>query len=309
MLKYITIFLIIIGSDSYQAQAQKLQKNHSLSPQQKLQELFNPKSTAVLVSAHRGDWRNAPENSLQGLKNCIAMGVDIVELDLKRTKDGYLVVMHDKLIDRSTNGKGKPSDYTLEEIRKFKLKNGLGRTSSHPIPTFEEMLMAAKNKVLINVDKGYDYFDQVVEMLRKTGTADQAILNIDDNTYLDSVEARYGAIDASAVIMPIINYKVDSSGSILKSYLKHRKTIFQPVFDRDTFIQINNQAGYRAKGYGMWINSLWASLNGGHDDDNAVEENKPDETWGWLIKKGANVIQTDRPKQLLEYLRSKQLHQ
>ena len=60
----------------------------------------------MLVVSHRADWRNAPENSLQGIRNCIDMGVDMVEIDLKKTKDGHLVVMHDKTINRTMTGKG-----------------------------------------------------------------------------------------------------------------------------------------------------------------------------------------------------------
>ena len=72
---------------------------------------------SVLVVSHRADWRNAPENSLQAIKNCIAMGIDMVEIDLKKTKDGQLILLHDKTIDRTTTGKGKPEDYTLAELR------------------------------------------------------------------------------------------------------------------------------------------------------------------------------------------------
>lgn len=75
-----------------------------------------------MVVSHRGDWRNAPENSLQAIQNCIDMGVDMVEVDLKKTKDGHLIVMHDQTIDRTTTGKGKPENYTLEELRCFRLK-------------------------------------------------------------------------------------------------------------------------------------------------------------------------------------------
>ena len=53
----------------------------------------NLESEGILVVSHRGDWRNAPENSLQAIQNCIDMGVDMVEIDLKKTKDGYLVLM------------------------------------------------------------------------------------------------------------------------------------------------------------------------------------------------------------------------
>lgn len=307
--KYLALIFLTTTLFCYQAEAQKKVKEDSVLPQQKLEQLFNSKSNEILVAAHRGDWRNAPENSLLALKYCIDMGVDIMELDLKRTKDGQLIVMHDRTIDRTTNGKGKPEDYTLEEIQKFKLKNGLGRPTSHQIPTFEEMLIAAKGKILIDVDKGYEYFGEVVALIKKHNMFDQTIINIDDNTYFDSVESKYGKVDPAAVLMPVIRYTDSHAEEIVNSYMRHKKTIFQPVFDTDTIKTINDIPMLKKKGYGVWINSLWASLNGGHDDDTAVDENKPDESWGWIIKRGVNVIQTDRPKELLEYLRKKKLHQ
>jgi glycerophosphoryl diester phosphodiesterase len=282
-----------------------------LNGQVRLDQLLtrqNKSDNRILVAAHRGDWRNAPENSLQALKNVIAFGVDVMELDLNRTKDGYLIIMHDKTIDRSTNGKGKPEDFTLEEIRKFRLKNGLGRATDHTIPTFREMLREAKGKILIDVDKGYCYFPDVVKELKETGTLDQTIINIDDNTYYDSIVAKYGNVEDDIFIMPIINCKDPNAAAIIDSYKKHRNTIFQPVFDQDNYPVIANLPALRNDGFGVWINSLWASLNGGHDDDRAVEQNQPDETWGWLIDHGANIIQTDRPELLLNYLRKKKLH-
>lgn len=72
-------------------------------------DLKSHETKKVLVVAHRGDWRNAPENSLQAFQNCIAMGVDMIEIDLKMTKDNQLVIMHDNTIDRTTDGKGKVS--------------------------------------------------------------------------------------------------------------------------------------------------------------------------------------------------------
>jgi len=56
----------------------------------------------------------------------------------------------------------------------------------------------------------------------------------------------------------------------------------------------------------IWINSLWPSLNAGHDDDTAVELSKPDDSWGWILDSGASIIQTDRPQKLIEYLKTKQ---
>ena len=65
-----------------------------------------PTIKKTLIAAHRGDWRNACENSLEAIENAIRMGVDIVEVDLQRTKDGELILMHDRKLDRTTTGYG-----------------------------------------------------------------------------------------------------------------------------------------------------------------------------------------------------------
>ena len=81
------------------------------------ENLLGNYSDRVLVVSHRADWRNAPENSLQGIRNCIDMGVDMVEIDLKKTKDGHLVVMHDKTINRTMNEVFETVAEVLEELR------------------------------------------------------------------------------------------------------------------------------------------------------------------------------------------------
>ena len=60
----------------------------------------------VFVVAHRGDWRHAPENSIGAIEKAAAMGVDMVEIDIQKTKDGNFILMHDGNIDRMTDGTG-----------------------------------------------------------------------------------------------------------------------------------------------------------------------------------------------------------
>lgn len=71
------------------------------------EKLLNRNLHSVIVVSHRADWRNFPENSLEAIESAIRMGVDVVELDLQRTKDGKLILMHDSKLDRTTTGKGK----------------------------------------------------------------------------------------------------------------------------------------------------------------------------------------------------------
>ena len=83
-------------------------------------ELHDPASKKELVVSHRGDWRNWPENSIPAIESVIRMGVDIMELDLKLTKDSVLVLCLDKTIDRTTSGKGRVCDITIDSIRRSK---------------------------------------------------------------------------------------------------------------------------------------------------------------------------------------------
>lgn len=270
------------------------------------QELRNPDSQKVLVVSHRGDWRNAPENSLQAFRNCLNMNVDMIEIDLKQTKDGYLVLMHDETIDRTTNGKGRPSDYTLEELRQFRLINGLGRVTDHVIPTLEEVLNLCKGKILINIDKGYDFFKEVYELTERTGTTGQVVIK---SSYpLSKVRQENGDVLDKVIYMPIIQLDNPDAERILDEYLTISPVAIECCFQNCTSDVLRLLQKIKSSGVKIWINSLWASLNAGHDDDRAVEKGEVEESWGWIVSQGATLIQTDRPAAMISYLKEKGLH-
>lgn len=268
-----------------------------------VRDLKDPNSQKVTVIAHRGDWRNAPENSLQAFKNCIAIGVDMIEIDLKKTKDGHLVLMHDETIDRTTNGKGRPSDYTLAELRQFRLKNGLGRVTPHPIPTLEEVLQLTSGKILINIDKGYDYFQEVYALLQATGTTDQVVIK-SSHPY-EKVKAENGDVLDKVIYMPIVNLEQPDAAQRIQAFEGIHPVAIECVFQEVTPDVLSLMKQIQQNGTKIWLNSLWPSLNAGHDDDRAVEEEDPDSSWGWLLEQGATLIQTDRPAELIHYLDQK----
>ena len=107
----------------------------------------------IVVIAHRGAHREAPENTLASLEKAIQIGCDYVEIDVRRTKDGALVIMHDNHVARMTNGKGKIEDLTLAEIRKFDVKSRKGFAGPvQKVPTFDEILDHAKGRMKIYLD-------------------------------------------------------------------------------------------------------------------------------------------------------------
>lgn len=261
----------------------------------------------ILVVSHRADWRNAPENSIQAIQNCINMGVDMIEIDLKRTKDGHLILMHDKTLNRTTTGQGLPEEYTLEEIKKLYLKGGHGQKTRHKIPTFEEVMMVCKGKIMVNIDKGYDYFKDAYAILEKTGTINQCVMK-SSNAY-EKVKVENGEVLNKMVFMPVVQLHKEGAEKIIDDYIAelHPKA-FELVFDNDSPEVLRLIKKVKDSGSKIFINSLWPELCGGHDDDRAVELGEPEESWGWIINQGAKFIQTDRPAILLQYLKEKGLH-
>ena len=92
----------------------------------------------VWVAGHRCDWIYSVENSTDALKNAIRSGVDIAETDVRLTKDGKIIMMHDATINRTTVGEGVILDMTLEEIRKNHMRSiNYGVNTDLLVPTLE----------------------------------------------------------------------------------------------------------------------------------------------------------------------------
>lgn len=132
------------------------------------------------VAAHRGQWRDHPENSLPAILQAARDGAEVIEIDIKRTKDGHLVLMHDDTVDRTTNGSGRVEDLTLAQIKDLRLRQGLGNgpapVSDLQVPTFAETLEAVSGRnVLLNLDKGWDYRDQLISDLNDAGMLDYGL--------------------------------------------------------------------------------------------------------------------------------------
>lgn len=264
-------------------------------------------TTAVFVVAHRGDWRYAPENSVAAIEHSIAVGVDVVELDLQLTRDSVLIVMHDATLNRTTTGKGRVADWTLDSIRTLKLKNGCGIRTKHPVPTLEEALLAAKGRVLVNLDKADRYFDLVVPVLERTGTTRQIVMK--GSKPADEVLALYGKYLDEVIYMPVVNLDNENAAELMQGYIADLKpAAYELLYAQaeDTAMPLRMRDTLRGRAL-IWYNTLWDTLCGGHDDDLSLED--PDAAFGYLIDTlGARIIQTDRAEHLLNYLRQRGLH-
>lgn len=279
-----------------------------------LRELRNPQSGYVAVISHRGDWRNYPENSLEAINSAIEMGVDIIEMDIHRTADGVLVLCHDKTINRTTSGKGKIAEITYDSIRRCCLRSGHGiKMPKYHMPTLAEALDVCRNRAMINIDKGYDYYDQILPMLEERNMVEQVIIK--DKKAPAKIEATLAKHKHNMIYMPIINYtakKWEKHSVLFDQYLASdlHPLAYEMCWDGTLKGEQKQFDRVLASGARLWINTLWDSLCGGekhgYEDDRAVGH--CDAVYGKVLKMGATMIQTDRPAMLIEYLNQKGRH-
>ncbi|MFV0247778.1 MAG: glycerophosphodiester phosphodiesterase family protein [Tenacibaculum sp.] len=271
------------------------------------QYLKNPTKNYVLVVSHRGDWRYAPENSLQAIQRCIELGVDIVELDVRKTKDGHLVLLHDKTLNRTTNGKGKVSELNLAEIKKLRLKNAINiKGSQQAVPTLREALSLTKDKIMVNLDKiEADMIPEIFTILQETKTLKQVILK--GRLAVDKMIKKNGSLMQKIIYMPIISTELKNPNQFIINYEKNLKPLaYELLFssiNSENFKQITYLNKQKRT---VLVVALWDELCGGYTDEKMLLEGA-EASWGKLISFGVNALMTDRPKSLIKYLKSKGL--
>ena len=289
----------------------------------------------VLVVAHRGvhagerggrrynDRTRLPENSIASIEASIAIGCDMIEVDVRRTKDGRFVLMHDTTLDRTTTGSGRVDESTLEELAQLRLLDIDGRPPEHRIPTLEEALEACRGRILVNLDKTGRFTADCLAIADGMGVADHVVLKGRpretplDQWLADRDLSPLGQAQGEGIasFMPIAAFKAHSPAQVeakLKALLEAGpdapnwpaiEVCFDGADAGDRLIDAAREStDGRAR---FWMNSLWDSISGGRSDDRAVDD--PEAVWGWMVDRGVTVIQTDEPHRLLEFLRSRGL--
>ena len=272
-----------------------------------LAEINDPNSDYVVVISHRGDWRNYPENSIPAIESIIRMGVDMMELDVKMTKDSVLVLMHDKTVDRMTTGKGLVSDFTFDSLRTLKMKRAHNvATDSVRVPTLREAFLCCKDRILVNVDHAYPYYKEIVELANELGVTGQVLMKGKSN--IDKVNADMAPYEHNLLYMPIIDINKPKGQKLFAEYLERGVVpmAFEVCWQKNGEEMDNCVAEIHKMGSKLWVNTFWPSVCGGfgNDDDAALEVADPAEVYGQYIDMGASMIQTDRPEMLIKYLRS-----
>lgn len=284
-------------------------------------QIHNPKSQYVVVVCHRGDWRNFPENSISAIESIIRAEADIMELDLKMTKDSVLVLSHDHDVLRCTNFKKvfkdqpekspKVKDLTYAEIQQLSLLRAHGvAVDSIKMPTLREALACCKDRICVNVDQGYEYYDQVLAIAEELGVTNQILIK--GKKPIDVVAAHEAKYEHNMMYMPIVDIQKPAGIELFNSYMEQGVV----PLAYEICWQTNDGAFEDAckkiieQGSKVWVNTIWASLCGGdgNDDDAAFVANNPGDVYQQYLDKGVSMIQTDRHELLINWLKENGRH-
>ncbi len=273
-----------------------------------LARFHDPQDPHILVAAHRGgyfsdDGEILPENSIPAMRRSIAAGAEILEIDVRATADGHLVIMHDRTVDRTTSGSGAVAAMTLAQIKDLRLLAPDGTTTHHQVPTFAEVMALVKGRVMVNLDKldatHAASMAAALQVLRDTGTLDHALFK--GSAPADAVKAVLESHAEEIRYMPVLT---DASAQAVLAVLETlRPPAIELIFSKASTPMLSPAVLGKARETGtrIWINSLWPELNGGHHDALAIDGD-PDASWGWIVGKGGSILQSDYPVELATYL-------
>ena len=175
-------------------------------------------SKKIKVWAHRGASGYAPENTMDAFRKAIEMKADGIELDVHLTKDGEVVVIHDEVLDRVSDGTGRVQDFTCNELKKFNFNKLHPEYKEEEIPTLEEVYQLIKpTDLTINVEMktGNTFYpgmeDKVLELTKKYDMMDRIIVSSFNHYTIRSMKEKCPELKTGALYAKIFypNYLED----------------------------------------------------------------------------------------------------
>lgn len=259
----------------------------------------------TLIAAHRGiAGGNLPFNTIDAFNAALIQKADIIETDVIKSADDVPFIFHiGQEINHFNRDDINLTEMTAEEIKKVRYVNADNNETFCAPPTLDEALESLKGRCLINLDHIWDgCFKETIECVRKHNMLDQVIIKTPlEDKYLDWVE-EYAS---DFMYMPVINYKDENSNKIFERNINFVGV--ELVFNDDTseLVSPENIERYHKNGLFVWANAILfdskVPLSGGHSDDVSIVGNF-DNGWGWLIDRKFDIIQTDWPMLLKEYI-------
>lgn len=257
---------------------------------------FDPQRSYAL-SAHRGGAQPGfPENCIATFQHSLAHGCTMLEVDPRRTKDGAIVLHHDKTLDRTTSGTGPLSDRTLAELQALTLKDLNGKPTAHKMPTLGQTIDWARNKTVLVLDQKDVPLEQRIAAITDNQAETFVMLIIGNLKQAQQVHASNPKITMEIIVPNIKRVEaIDEAGipwTNLIAFIGH-----QPPYDAALIDAIHRRGAMCMAGTSRNL------------DLQLIKQTNPNtslaEGYRSLLSQGIDVIETDLPNQVHDVLRHK----
>ena len=269
---------------------------------------FNLKETAAqhrIIVAHRGAaGGNIPCNTLPAYEAALLQGADMLETDVSCTADGTLVIFHPGMEQEHLGFDGHIEDLTWEQVSRLRYVNGDRTPTQLGLMRFDELLERFKGRCYINVDKFWSNPEAIYRAIRDHGMIDQVLVK---SELSEDVLRVLEEVAPELPFMPIVRETHPMHKALMARNINYvgAEVLFRSddsPLAGETFLERMHRDGKL-----VWVNSIvynyQAVLAGGHSDDSALAVSR-EYGWGWLGDRGFDMIQTDWPMMLIDYLRS-----
>lgn len=258
----------------------------------------------VLIAAHRGTWGgNIIQNTIGAYETSLLSGAHIIEVDVVQSTDGDFFAFHTGQEPGLLRIEKNLKEMTTAEIEACKFTNCTQEFVSEKINRLDDILEHFKNRCLINIDRSWWFWEDTIKLLKRHNMPDQIILKSAPEKELLRVLQNIGA---ELMYMPIIrregqletakNYAVNLIGTEIIFNTEESPLVTNSFIDN-----LHNE------GLLAWANAITLDdttyLSAGHDDNTSILQNM-DKGWGWIIDKGFDIIQTDWPLHLSQYIKN-----
>lgn len=257
----------------------------------------------IYVAAHRGFCDRYPENTMEAFRAAAELGVDQIETDVRVTKDGELVLIHDSTVDRTTNGTGKVCDKTYAELLALDAGSYRGEEFAGAyVPTFREFMEYVKTLPTMTLDIelkeyptpgheeiAYSVCDRVLAMVEEYGFADRIVINTFSGKLHEYIYEKYGKKYRQHVYYPMSHL-----GRLTRDPYEYAYCCCMfKAFYSDAYMASREEC-QRMADYGV---EPWAGAS--VKDEAGVDV---------AIANGATLITCNNPDTILELLRKKGYH-
>ncbi|ARS71006.1 glycerophosphodiester phosphodiesterase family protein [Sinorhizobium meliloti] len=257
------------------------------------------------IVAHRGVWKDAPENSLLSIRRAIDAGYDIVEIDVRRTADGEFVLLHDETLERMTGLGREPEQMTLTELTSLGLRNRDGGpdnpVTGEKLPSLRDVFELTRDRIFIHLDiKDRHVIPEVVAFATEMGVNRQVDVWADLKTEADLHWIRENIVARDVPFIARTHLEDADWSKQVKLVFELKPLICEASF-RDLSQIDSMQQRFHDAGITLWVNTLDSVASPGFTDSAALRD--PDAVWGRLLRAGFSSIQTDEMAALRSYLK------